>query len=140
VRERQSTRVGAVFTPPAPGRPAAFLVNTTGRHPGKPYPIEKTSVRIGAEDDNDLVVPDDGYVSRRHAAIRFEGGTLYLTDLQSSNGTWRNEVRLGEGPVSLAPGDVLRFARTTYEVRSADYQAPRDDPVRRENHYERRVP
>lgn len=140
VREHQGTRVGAVFGLPAPGRPAAILVNTSQRHPGKPYPIEKTAVRIGADDDNDLVVPDDGYVSRRHAAIRFDGGTLYLTDLNSSNGTWRNDVRLGNAPVSLAPGDVLRFARTTYEVRGVERQAPHDEAGRRENRYERRVP
>ena len=87
-----------------------------GRHDTR-YPIEKSNVRIGAEDGNDLVIRGDAYVSRKHASIRFQAGSFYLKDLGSSNGTFRNGTRLGQSVVMLAPGDQIRFGHTTFELR-----------------------
>jgi len=56
---------------------------------------------------------------RKHASIRYEEGTLYLSDLGSSNGTFRNDTRLAQASVTLAHGDVVRFGRTAYEVHGA---------------------
>lgn len=53
-------------------------------------------------------------VSRIHAEIVREGDRLYLTDNNSTNGTFVNRVRI-EGKVPLQHGDVLHFA--DFEVR-----------------------
>ena len=114
---RQSTQVGVMFPPPAPGRPSALLVSEGPRRAPISYAIEKANVRIGAEADSDFVVRDD-FVSRKHANIRFESGALYLTDLGSSNGTFLNGTRINKVMV-LSPGDQIRFGHSTWEVRRA---------------------
>jgi DNA-binding SARP family transcriptional activator len=43
---------------------------------------------VGRHPSCDVVLSDDGAVSRRHAEIRFAGGRHMLLDLSSSNGTW----------------------------------------------------
>lgn len=137
---RAPTMVAAVFGAPAPGRPSAYLMNSSPRGAVTHYPLEKTVTRIGGDAQNDLVIANDSYVSRRHARIRYESHTLYLDDLGSSNGTFRNEVRLGDQPVSLAPGDVLRFGRTSYEVHGAGSEPPQARAADPDAGYEPRVP
>jgi Mg-chelatase subunit ChlD len=112
---RQSTQVGVMFPPPSPGRPSALLVSEGPRRAPLSYAIEKANVRIGGDGGSDLVVHDD-YVSRKHANIRFESGSLYLTDLGSSNGTFLNGARIRKVMV-LSPGDQIRFGHSTWEVR-----------------------
>lgn len=133
---RPGTRIGAMFPPPSPGHPSALLVNEGPRREAMTYAIEKSSVRIGADEANDLVVHDD-YASRKHANIRFEGGTLYLTDLGSSNGTFLNDARVSQ-VMTLNPGDKIRIGRSTWEVMRAD--DARKQPRSSGEKFERPVP
>ncbi len=58
------------------------------------YPLDKDELRIGRARDNDIVI-DNISVSRNHARInREEGEKYFLTDLNSSNGTLVNGVRV----------------------------------------------
>ena len=64
---------------------------------------------IGRSHDNALCL-NDVTVSSFHAAFTLAGSTLWLTDLGSSNGTFVNDVRLGEGDKTIVrDGDRLRF-------------------------------
>src|SRR5262249_53555179 len=67
-------------------------------------------VGIGRSHDNPLCL-NDPTVSSFHAAFTLApNGALWLTDLGSSNGTFVNEVRLGEGDKTIVrDGDKLRF-------------------------------
>jgi hypothetical protein len=120
---REVNRIHGGFPAPAPGRPAAVLYKEEGGQRTQRFPIEKSSVRIGSDARNDLVVQGDAYVSRKHAKIQFQEGALYLTDLGSSNGTFRNGSRLGHGAVMLTHGDLVRFGRTTYVIRRSSRSA-----------------
>lgn len=62
--------------------------------------------RIGRLSDNDLVLPDDS-VSSYHAEIREVGDVHFLSDLESTNGTFinRNRISLSE----LKTGDMVHF-------------------------------
>ena len=53
------------------------------------------TVRIGSAPDNDIVLTDRA-VSRRHAEIRMTPNGLLLRDLDSTNGTFINDVRITE--------------------------------------------
>jgi hypothetical protein len=59
---------------------------------------------LGRE-EGDLVFRDDAFMSRRHAAVTWDGKRAQLTDLGSSNGTF---VRL-TGPTALKHGDHVRM-------------------------------
>jgi pSer/pThr/pTyr-binding forkhead associated (FHA) protein len=49
-------------------------------------------------------------VGRRHARLFVQGGQIYLEDLDSTNGTFRNRARLApRQPVALLNGDELRL-------------------------------
>lgn len=61
----------------------------------KQHTFDKDSITLGATDDNDLVLEDDT-VSRNHCRIWLEGDHYMVTDLQSTNGTFVNRVRVRE--------------------------------------------
>jgi len=59
---------------------------------------------LGRE-EGDIVFRDDAFMSRRHAALTWDGARAQITDLGSSNGTF---VRIG-GPAPLKHGDHVRM-------------------------------
>ncbi len=59
---------------------------------------------IGRDEGCDVVL-SDLCVSRRHARLRFRDGRWILQDLDSTNGTLVNGVRVGR--CQLRAGDVL---------------------------------
>jgi pSer/pThr/pTyr-binding forkhead associated (FHA) protein len=61
-------------------------------------------VVLGRE-EGDIVFRDDAFMSRRHAAVTWDGKRAQITDLGSSNGTF---VRL-TGPTALGHGDHVRM-------------------------------
>lgn len=67
----------------------------------------------GRDPTVDFVLPYDPYASNRHAAIRLERGRYVLTDLRSTNGTFRNfEMLARGGEVEIAHGDLVGLGRT----------------------------
>jgi pSer/pThr/pTyr-binding forkhead associated (FHA) protein len=60
-------------------------------------------VVLGRE-EGEIVFRDDAFMSRRHAALTWDGKRAMLTDLGSSNGTF---VRL-QGPTTIKLGDHVR--------------------------------
>src|SRR3954466_5256469 len=70
---------------------------------------------IGREGcDVNLMDPE---VSRRHAAIRDQGGSLAIEDLGSTNGTFVNDKRISEVTV-LNDGDIVRLGNTVWAIKS----------------------
>jgi hypothetical protein len=122
---RAGTQIGAFFAAPARGRPSAQLIGRSGPWRGKQFAIEQTLIHVGADAKNELTLTGDEYVSGNHATIRFEGGSLYLNDLSSTNGTFLNGTRLSGTAGVLAPGDEIRFGRTTFELHSVSEGAVR---------------
>src|SRR4051812_49736224 len=71
---------------------------------------------IGREGcDVNLMDPE---VSRRHAAIRDQGGSLGIEDLGSTNGTFVNGTRITAVTV-LNDGDEVRLGNTVWSIRGA---------------------
>lgn len=58
---------------------------------------------VGRAQTNGLCLPARN-VSKRHARISLEAGRYFVTDLNSTNGTYVNRVRV-HGPVRLSAGD-----------------------------------
>ncbi|TVR03548.1 MAG: FHA domain-containing protein [Deltaproteobacteria bacterium] len=69
--------------------------------------------RLGRE-QGDILFPDDGYVSGRHARIYREGGQAFVEDLGSSNGTFlriRETTPLPPNALVLLGEKPYRFVR-----------------------------
>lgn len=79
------------------------------------YPLVKDVTTIGRPDSETNTYPDievdlDDGVSRRHAEVRQEDGSVYLVDMGSTNGTILNGEMLTAGrPAPLLRGDRIRI-------------------------------
>src|SRR4051794_41865227 len=82
---------------------------------------------IGREGcDVNLMDPE---VSRRHATIRDQGGSLAIEDLGSTNGTFVNGSRIATVTV-LSDGDEVRLGNTVWSIRGAAPAGARAAPPR----------
>jgi hypothetical protein len=106
---------GAVARASGPGgRPpqaALTLIDAdqSGLPLGSTYVLQSVS-SIGRAADN--VVPiADAFVSSHHARLVQTNGRWYLTDLDSTNGTFINGTPAGPVAAAVANGDVLQFGR-----------------------------
>jgi tetratricopeptide (TPR) repeat protein len=71
--------------------------------PERQVDLADRDLRIGRDDQNDIVLPDSSKsVSRTHAELRFENGQYVLLDLKSQNGLWVGGRRVSRIP--LEPG------------------------------------
>ena len=74
------------------------------------------SLSVGRGSDNDLVLGSK-QVSRNHAQLSVLNGQLYVTDLESSNGTFINDERIAANESKhLAAEDTLGFASFSFQV------------------------
>jgi ABC transport system ATP-binding/permease protein len=71
---------------------------------------------LGRDATNDTVI-DHPNVSRFHARIERKGGSLYIFDLNSTNGTFVNGQQIS-GEYSLKPGDMINIgpSRLTFNI------------------------
>jgi hypothetical protein len=89
------------------------LVYKSGPEHGRAVRLRRGVNRIGQAADNEIVIPQDT-VSRRHAEIEVTGAAATLRDLDSTNGTFVNDVPV-EGVCALSAGDRIRIADVDLE-------------------------
>lgn len=84
----------------------------------KDIPLDKPQMTIGRKMDNDVVI-DNLAVSGHHAQVVEEGGTYFVVDIGSTNGTFVNEAKIQKQ--RLQPGDQIRVGKhvLVYEDESA---------------------
>lgn len=92
-----------------------ILIAMSGNSIGRTFPLDlrRPLILIGRDDASDVQVLDSE-ISRRHAAIRYEGeeGGLILVDLNSRNGTSVNGVRVEKQAV-IDVGDKIQLGAST---------------------------
>jgi len=77
--------------------------------------LEKNFVTMGRSKENDLPI-DDLSVSRKHAVFEKEGDTFFITDLNSSNGTYVNSRKITEKtPITME--DIIIVGRVHFSFR-----------------------
>jgi two-component system, cell cycle response regulator len=89
-----------------------MLVVLHGPLLGKTFTIEQPVLTIGRSSQCDIQIEDDN-VSRKHAEINFRDGLVWLTDLQSTNGSYVNSKRVSEVP--LNDGDLVLIGRVLFK-------------------------
>lgn len=97
------------------------LRHGTAPHPlaGRAYYLrsveEGRTLILGRLGRCDLHVPDSS-VSERHCGVRLENGTLVITDLNSTNGTWSNLHLLLPGlPSQVLDEGLLTVGRYSFQ-------------------------
>src|SRR5215217_6197106 len=90
------------------------LVIHQGAGAGNEHPVDGELILGREHGSADVVIPDPG-VSRHHARVLPEAGTLIVEDLGSSNGTYVNGRRIN-GPVELSAGDEVQLGDTVIGV------------------------
>ncbi len=113
---RRETVVGGMFASPQLNKPSVLLVGVDGAVKKQKIGIDKEVFYIGASADNDLTISDDQFVSSRHACIRYEQGSLYILDQNSSNGTFVNGERLDSSACLLIPGSRIKIGESVFEI------------------------
>lgn len=84
---------------------------------GKNVRIEEgQEITIGRAFDNKVVV-DDGSISRHHAVLRWKKGALYVTDLESTNGTTVNGEKVsGDFYYELNYSDEVKIGNIAFKI------------------------
>lgn len=82
---------------------------------GKEFPLSKKENYIGRVSGNEIIIPNDNQISRRHSKIELKNQEVWLEDMDSRNGTFVNNERLEE-PYLLSPQEIFRVGKTYLQV------------------------
>ena len=95
-------------------RPFSVLAVVGGAMRGSTAPLKESGVLLGRNPECTLVIDDD-YASGRHARVYAEGGSWFVEDLGSTNGTFVDGRRITD-PTPLKEGTQLRIGTTVLEL------------------------
>jgi transcriptional regulator with GAF, ATPase, and Fis domain len=93
------------------------LVPLEGPDKGKKFDLSKSSLKVGKKDNCDIILTDKT-VSRNHFEIIRHQDNFLLRDLESTNGTFINDIRVREA--FLTPGDVIKIGKSRLEFIAFD--------------------
>src|SRR5262245_60577059 len=86
---------------------------------------ESESVMLAGRLGTLEIVLDDSSVSRRHAEVRFQNPSGWVVkDLESTNGTYVNGVRIGPQEKVVRVRDIVQFGKVAMIVESTDTTTP----------------
>ena len=114
----------AVFVRPGIDGPRATIREIRPDHSSRSIAFDGRPLTIGRAPDNGIVLRD-GRASRHHARIDARRGSLVLSDLGSTNGSFVNDRRVES--IALGEGDRIRVGTTTLIVEAIASGAPGGD-------------
>ncbi|MGO1411087.1 MAG: FHA domain-containing protein FhaB/FipA [Microbacterium sp.] len=129
--EPQSARAAAPAAPSTPPTPTpsvattgpattstvSRIVITSGPKTGLEVPLGTDPLTIGRSSEAGLVIRDD-YTSGHHARLVLWGEQWMIQDLDSTNGTMHDGVRVASSaPVAVQTGAPIKVGATTFELR-----------------------
>lgn len=98
------------------------LVVDTGKQAGTEFSLDRSSVRLGRDPGNGIVL-QDSQASRQHAEVSQVGDQIFIRDLDSLNGTFVNDEKVTE-PRKLQPNDQIRIGGTVLIAKVSDAASP----------------
>ena len=111
------------------GEKVHCLQKLDGEIPETRFVVTPAGLRIGRTAPADIIVSGAG-VSRAHCLVELAGDQLRVSDLNSTNGTYIDNKRIGRAEI-LAVGSVLRVGNVSFEheIRTRAEIEPQNDPV-----------
>lgn len=85
----------------------------SGEFTGQEISIDRDML-VGRHQSADLVL-QSAEISRKHAAFLLKEQALYVQDLNSSNGSFVNDLRIAD-EILLKEGDIVQFASLKFSV------------------------
>ncbi|MCM2334325.1 MAG: FHA domain-containing protein [Anaeromyxobacteraceae bacterium] len=104
------------------------LVVLNGSRAGARFVLADVPAVVGRSPEAHLRI-DDPWISNLHALFELRGAALWVVDLDSRNGTFVGDARVGEAQVQL--GEVLVFGRTEVRIEPPGLGEGRDAPPAR---------
>lgn len=90
---------------------------------GKRFVLDKDSIVIGRDRENDIVLNSDS-ISRRHCRIEYRGTRVFAIDLDSTNGTFVNDEPEPITDILLRRGDLVKIGDTIFKyIGGSDVEA-----------------
>jgi hypothetical protein len=111
----------AVFVIPGIEGPRATIREIRPDHSSRTIAFDGRPLTIGRAADNGVVLRD-GRASRHHARIDGRRGSLVLSDLGSTNGSFVNDRRIDS--IALGEGDRIRVGTTTLLIETIAAPTP----------------
>lgn len=96
--------------------PHRLVVMEGGDNPhlvGQTFLLRQTN-SLGRSDRNSIAL-DEPFISTEHANLSWSGGTWWVTDNGSTNGTFVNDLQV-RGSAGVNPGDVVQFGRVKLQL------------------------
>jgi diguanylate cyclase (GGDEF)-like protein len=115
-RATRVTHVRQVLQPLTTG--LECLVVVYGRNIGRKHDLFEDVVTLGRDPENTIVLESDS-VSRRHARIERLGEHRWVIDLNSTNGTYVDDVPV-QPRLRLASGQYLKIGDTIFKYLTGD--------------------
>jgi pSer/pThr/pTyr-binding forkhead associated (FHA) protein len=88
-----------------------IVLSSPALDPGTERELDSTAVTVGRSPENDLVLDSDEFASTKHARIEPRRDGVWVEDLDSTNGTFVNGMKVKQRH-KLSAGDVIRIGET----------------------------
>ncbi|MFN8476800.1 MAG: FHA domain-containing protein [Kouleothrix sp.] len=96
------------------GQLMVLRAGTSGVPTGKTFPLGPSNI-IGRSMENSEIALNDSFLSSQHARLELQGNTWVLEDLNSTNGTFVNEIEVRDA-TTVEEGDVIRVGRVEMRI------------------------
>jgi hypothetical protein len=93
-----------------------WLVALNGEQKGEDFRLREGQNTLGSAADAEVVIRDSA-VSGKHASLRYKDGKFYLTDLDSTNGTYLNDRPEPIAREELKDNDVIRLGEVSLKFK-----------------------
>ena len=94
-----------------------WLVALDGEQKGEDFRVRDGQNTVGSAPDADIVLRDET-VSGKHASLRYKDAKFFVTDLDSTNGTFLNSRAEPIAREELNDNDLVRFGAVTLKFKS----------------------
>jgi hypothetical protein len=94
-----------------------WLVALDGEQKGEDFRVRDGQNTVGSAPDADIILRDET-VSGKHASLRYKDAKFFVTDLDSTNGTFLNSRAEPIAREELNDNDLVRFGAVTLKFKS----------------------